>query len=179
MTPTSKECHKDFCVSADQQFSRIVRRWAAEPLGQFEEGYSNHERLRSAIEYFIQPILKQSPDESVHEFWSDGVELIESFASSTVYFFGGACIFSDRHANWMWLAPFELRMDYNPHATDCPSSVDLKLGHRDLNERISKQYPTGRKGYRLYAMSHCLYGNRPKSNENWAVHVNLSPYTGR
>lgn len=178
MTPTPEECHKDACTSADQQFSRIVRRWATEPLGRFDEQSSNHERLRRALEFLIQPILMQSPDSSVHEFWSDGIEIIEFSHSPMTYYFGGACVFSDRNSNAMWLAPFEMNINYELNELDRPRSVELKLGHRDPNDRLSRLYPSGRGGYRLYAMSHCLFGNRPKNNHDWAVYVNLLTYNG-
>jgi hypothetical protein len=176
MIPTPEDCHKDVCSNADQQFARILRRWAALPYGEFSERESNHQRLRVAIEYqMFQRVLERSLDSTLHEYWSDGVEFVEWKVSECSYYFGGTCIFSDRHAQTMWLAPFELRIEYDPKEIDCPSSVDLRLGHRDPVDCISKRYKTGRE-YRLYALAHSLYGSRPQKTEDWAAHVNLTPY---
>jgi hypothetical protein len=176
MIPTPEDCHKDACVDNDQQFSRILRRWAAQPLGQFSERDSNHERLRSAIEYrMFGPVLDRSPDSTLHEFWSDGVEFVEWQVSENCYYFGGTCYYSDGEARCQWLAPFELRIEYEKQNLDYPASVDLRFGHRDPANRISKQYPAGRE-FRLYALAHSLYGARPTTLADWAAHVNLSPY---
>ena len=175
MTPTRDECHKDACSSLDQQFSRILRRWSAEPFGEFDDDCSNHQKLRKAMEFFICPIIKRAPKAGLHEFWCDGLDFVVWSRAEHSCFFGGACIYSDRHCNSEWLAPFELRIEYDEQDFDCPSSVDLRLGHADQSDQISKRYPSGRR-YRLYAMAHCLYGSRPDSLSDWAIHVNLSPF---
>lgn len=176
MIPAPEDCHKDACVDSDQQFSRILRRWAALPHGQFNSRESNHDRLRSAIEYVMfGPVLERSSDSTLHGFWSDGVELVEWHVEDQSFYFGGACYYSDREARCQWLGPFELQIEYDGQNLDCPGSVDLRLGHRDLVDRISKQYPAGRE-FRLYSMAHCLYGSRPATLDGWAAHVNLTPY---
>ncbi len=116
-----------------------------------------------------------APKAGLHEFWCDGLDFVVWSRAEHSCFFGGACIYSDRHCNSEWLAPFELRIEYDEQDFDCPSSVDLRLGHADQSDQISKRYPSGRR-YRLYAMAHCLYGSRPDSLSDWAIHVNLSPF---
>ena len=76
MYPTADEGHNGNCSEADQQFSHILWRWAAEPFGFFDATESNHERVRTAIEFLIGPLLKRSADASLHEFWCDGVDFV-------------------------------------------------------------------------------------------------------
>jgi hypothetical protein len=176
MIPSPEDCSKESCRDAEQQFARVLRRWAALPYGEFNERESNHQSLRIAIEYqMFQRVLERSSDSTMHEYWSDGVEFVESKVLDCSYYFGGSCIFSDRHAQTMWLAPFELRIEYDPNDLDCPSSVDLRLGQRDPVDCISKRFKAGRE-YRLYALAHSLYGSRPQQVEDWAAHVYLNPY---
>lgn len=88
--PTPEDCDKNACSNSDQQFSRILRRWAALPYGKFSECESNHQRLRVAIEYkMLGFVLKKSSDPTLHEFWSDGIEFVEWRINDLSYFFGG------------------------------------------------------------------------------------------
>ena len=174
-TPTVDDCRKENCISADQQFSRILRRWRNGPFASFDDEKSNHQVLREAVEFLIGRIVKRSKDLLHHEYWCDGAEFILASHENENYCFGGACIFSDRHANAMWLAPFELLLTYSPIELDIPSSVILRLGHVSDEHPISRRYPTGRT-YRLYAIAHSLYGNRPSNDKGWAVNLTLCPY---
>jgi hypothetical protein len=175
MFPTPADCHKDNCSDNDQQFSRIVRRWASDPLGQFGDRESNYQRLRVAVEFFICPVLKLSADATLHEYWCDGVDFVAWDSTDDNYNLGGACIISDRHCNTMWLAPFELDICYDQSLIDCPASVVLRLGHRDPEYLFSRKYPAGRQ-HRLFAMTHFLYGGRPTVDAGWAAHIVLDPY---
>jgi len=176
MIPSRDDCRKENCRSSDQQFSRILRRWQHEPLASFDDVASNHQALRVATEFLIGSILKRSDNLLLHEYWCDGTDFVETSCDAHRYFLGGGCKFSDRYANAMWLAPFELSLNYSPIDLDMPSSLVLRLGHFGAEHTISKRYPTGRT-YRLYAMAHALYGNRPTNDNDWAAVVRLDPYT--
>lgn len=56
-----------------------------------------------------------------------------------------------------------------------PTSVAFRLGHVCSEHTISRRFPAGRK-YRLYAVAHSLFGERPTDEQGWAVNVTLCPY---
>lgn len=174
-TPSREDCRKENCISADQQFARILRRWHAEPLALFDDDTSNHQALRVATEFLLGRIFKQANNTLLHEYWCDGTDFVQMSSDQFTYFLGGGCIISDRHINTMWLAPFELSLAYTPNDLDKPSSLSLRLGHLDTEHTISRRYPSGQK-YRLYAMAHALYGRRPIDDSEWAAIVLLDPY---
>lgn len=174
--PTREDCRKESCSSADQQFSRILRRWGACPFGAFDDDTSNHHALRTATEFLIGRVLKRSTDSTHHEYWCDGTYFVQTNHQDYHFYFGGACALSDRHANAIWLGPFELSLEYLPTDLEIPSSVTLRLGHICSEHTISRRYPTGRK-YRLYAIAHSLFGERPNTECGWAVNITLCPYS--
>ncbi len=176
MPPTPDDCHPDRCDSPDHRFARLVRLWHAEPFGLFSEYKSNHAVLRVATEFLICRIIKRAANPALHEYWSDGVEFIEFSKNPTCYYFGGACIFSDRHCNWMWLAPYELTVHFATDTADMLSAVSLRLGHAAKDDPISKAYEVKRREYRLYTMAHALYGARPNCDADWAVALDIDPY---
>lgn len=175
MIPTPENCSKEACADPDQWFARILRRWVALPLGRFDERYSNHAWLRVAVERFVCHIIETSNDSNWHGYWCDGVEFVEWKVDGNSYFFGGAGYISRPDAGPQWILPFELRIEYDSTNIDRPSSVDLRLGHRDPNNLFSERYPAGRE-HRLHAIAHYVYGDRPTLIGDWAIHVNLTPY---
>ncbi|TWU49014.1 hypothetical protein Poly51_49180 [Rubripirellula tenax] len=174
-TPTRDDCRTENCLNADEQFSRILHRWRDCPYGSFDDTTSNHEALRRATEFLIGRVLKRSSNPSHHEYWCDGTDFVQTNRDDHRYYFGGACIFSDRHANAMWLGPFELSLAYSPTDFGMPTSVTLRLGHVCREHTISRRFPTGRT-YRLYAIAHSLFGDRPSDDAGWAANVTLCPY---
>ena len=172
--PTRDDCRKENCTSADQQVNRVLRRWLAEPLGRFDEQWSNLHRVRISIEFLIGRVLDRSPDAALHEYWSDGVDLIHHEASLERFDFGGACILSDRHASAMWLVPFEMRIDYLDPAGH-PTALRLRVGRADSRHLFDRSLQAGRE-HRLFALSHAIYGGRPTDPSSWAMTVDLDPY---
>ncbi len=83
--------------------------------------------------------------------------------------------YSDQRANAMWLAPFELSLAYSPTDFGIPTSATLRLGHVCRKHTISRWFPVGRT-YRLYAIAHSFFANRPSSDDGWAANVTLCPY---
>ncbi len=127
------------------------------------------------MEFMIGSLLRRSADASLHEFWCDGVNLVESTVNNGKFYLGGSCIFSDRQCDAMWLAPFCLELRFRGFV-DFPDSVRLRLGHR-IRARIALRsgYPSNRQN-RLHSLSHALYGMRPAADELWAAVVDLDPY---
>ena len=176
MMPSRDDCRKEQCSSADQQYSRILHRWSIEPHGFFDDARSNHELLRVSTEFLIGRIIRTSENQDLHQFWCDGVDFVHFKRDGLTFRFGGGCIFSDKKADAMWLAPFGLSVRYASDLLDLPVEMSLRLGHRDAVDTISRRYATGRRGYRLYAISHALYGSRPTQDEDWALVENVATF---
>ncbi|MBX7104115.1 MAG: hypothetical protein K1X57_08530 [Gemmataceae bacterium] len=175
MYPTAAECHKDACSSGEQMLSRVLRRWLAEPHGFIDENTSNYRKLCILLMFLVDSILDRSPDATLHEFWCDGVELVDWKIHEGSYSFGGACIYSDRQCNSMWLAPFRLELTY-AESGDVPSAVRLRLGHKSQDgDRICKRYKCGHQ-YRLHDMAAELYESHPSDDDQWAAVVDIDPY---
>lgn len=124
--------------------------------------------------FMMRPLLRLSDDVSLHEYWCDGVDLVYHRVIANSFAFAGACILSDAVANSMWIVPFEFQIDFADN-DEWPACVSLNLGHHDTNSLFDRTLKCGPE-HRLYALSHCVYGNRPSELSDWAIRVDLNPY---
>ncbi len=172
--PTTKDCHPDNCSNNEQQLARIVRLWVRNPDGAFDSHQSNLQRLCSALEYRIQGWLNYSPDMSIHEFWSDGIHLRLARGNTSTVHFAGTAIYSDRHGNHMWLAPFDIRIGYANEETEWPASLHLRFGIPDPDTRIARIEPRSWKTWR--AEGEELFQTMPTTDNGWAIFLDLDPF---
>ena len=173
-TPSVDYCLKEHCDSSEQQEARLLRRWASDPYGRFDDSGSNFQIVRVSLEFMICRLLNLSSDPRLFEYWCDGVEPVVHNVLQGDYSFAGACILADTESTAQWLAPFELHIAY-PHDVEWPSEVSLRIGHRDVDRLFDRSLCCCRQ-HRMYALSHWIYGSRPSKLESWAINVNLTPY---
>ncbi len=173
-TPTREACQIENCDSNEQQDYRVLQLWLADPHGRFDVRSSNFDRVRSSLEFMLGRLLRKSNETRIHEFWCDGVEIVEHVATADRFQFAGACIISDKEANTMWLAPFELSIEYREFE-EWPSAAMVRVGHADASCTFDRSLPCSRE-HRLFALSHWIYGERPRSLSEWAISVELDPY---
>ncbi len=165
----------DDCESIEEQRARVFRRWLADPNGTYDERWNNERLVRLAIEFWVQSLFRRSDDKTLHEYWSDGITHFNcDNADITELHFSGTSIFSDRHANHEWLAPFELEIRYACNQSNVPSSLNLRFGRSDPVFRIAR-IPLGTVADRKKAAL-AVYSERPRVNQEWAVNLSLNPY---
>lgn len=172
--PTRESCDKENCASNEQQAYRVLQLWRKDPHGRFDQRSSNFDRVRTTLEHMIGRILRHAEQTAFHEFWCDGVEIIEHEEEPERFQFAGACIISDKRASTMWLAPFELEVEYRSNK-EWPSAASMRIGHSHSADIFDRALPCNR-AHRLHALSHWISGNRPADHQGWGMLVSLNPY---
>jgi hypothetical protein len=155
----------------------MIRRWAAEPYGRFDDRHSNFAVVRTALEFMICRLLTMSENTDFHEFWCDGVEPVVHRAADDDYSFAGVCFLGDSPSGGQWLAPFELRIVYPSHR-EWPSAASVRIGHRNVENLIDRSLCCCR-DHDFYRLSHWIYGSRPSTADAWAINVSFAPYPER
>ncbi|MDB4759744.1 hypothetical protein OAG34_00875 [bacterium] len=166
----------DDCHTIEEQRARVFRRWIADPRGDYNNRWDNERLVALAIEFMVQPLFMRSEDERLHEYWSDGIVHFECLNREMADLkFSGTSIFSDRHANHEWFAPFELDIRYKFHSANMPASLNLRFGEPDSRFPIAR-IPLGTHSERRKTAM-CVHSGRPASDDKWAVNLSFDPYT--
>ena len=162
------------CQSLEEQRVRVFRNWLLDPNGQCHEKWNNDRLVKYTIEFWIQPLLKLSGDESIPKLWSDGIIYFECQKREMANLhFSGTTVLSDQQARSQWLAPFELRCRYDESATP-PQAVEIRLGRPDAKSQILRT-PLGSSQTRIQRAKF-IHVSRPEKNNEWAIVVYLDPY---
>ena len=167
----------DDCNSIEEQRARVFRRWLADPSGRYDERWDNEKLVKLAIEFWVQSLFRRSPDQRIHEYWSDGIYHLECWNRQiTNLRFSGTSIFSDRFANREWFAPFELDVHYPSETANAPRALSLRFGERDPVFPIAKVPLGDRLERKQTALS--VHTRRPTEDCRWAISLTFDPYEG-
>ena len=163
----------DDCKSIEQQRARVFRRWLADPEGTYNDRWDNLRLVKLAIEYWVEPLLRQSGNTSLDGYWSDGVVYLEcANLVITDLQFSGVLVISERQIK-RGLAPFELGIQYESERDDAPTAVRLRLGERDADSPLSLATHEG-PNRSLTAID--VYSRRPTADVEWAINLAFAPY---